>query len=261
MSFLKKYLQKRAKAVKVLLKTPQKKWKVETFHQLRVEIKKLRALLGLIKFCNEDFKAKNTFLPFKLIFKQAGIIREFQLHKRVIKKHFDNTFFKDYQENTNLLIEKAEKDFFVLINKKNIVKIKKKYKTIFAALHFVRKKKSNIFVSKKKNFIQKILSASPLQIAIAHDLRKQIKTLNYAMECLGLEKSNAMSNQLASLLGKWHDNEVFIAFLQKDISYSFLGQKNLPQIQEIIKKALTDNMLLFDNINQWIKKHPNSVLT
>ena len=68
MKALKKYLKKRKSAITFLLEKQQESFTPDTFHTLRLEIKKLNALFDLVNFCSKSFKQKKTFKPFKLIF-------------------------------------------------------------------------------------------------------------------------------------------------------------------------------------------------
>jgi hypothetical protein len=70
MKALAKYLKKREDTIESLLKKPARKYTPDTFHALRIKIKKLNALSGLIKFGVRDFKKKNiqTIHPFFGVF-------------------------------------------------------------------------------------------------------------------------------------------------------------------------------------------------
>src|ERR1043166_9475588 len=83
----KKYFKKRERSMLSLLKKTEKTFTVEDFHQLRVEIKKLKALFKLAGFCLNDFDRKKIFRPLKQLFRQAGKVRETQLEEAIIKKH------------------------------------------------------------------------------------------------------------------------------------------------------------------------------
>ena len=85
MNGFKKYLKKRIQAIIALLKRPKRKYWQVTFHQLRIEIKKLDALFDLIDFCAKDFDRDKLFKPFEEIFQQAGKVRDLQIEKNLMK--------------------------------------------------------------------------------------------------------------------------------------------------------------------------------
>ena len=87
-----KYLKKREDAINFLLEKPTRAYTIDTFHKLRVEINKLNAFFELINFYSKDFKRKKTFKPFKLIFRQAGKVRELQVEEAILRKYFLNNF-------------------------------------------------------------------------------------------------------------------------------------------------------------------------
>ena len=61
MKALKKYFKNRIIAINQLIETPRDAYTAETFHQLRVETKKLNALFELINFSENGFKKKKLF--------------------------------------------------------------------------------------------------------------------------------------------------------------------------------------------------------
>ena len=81
---------KRSDRILGLLDLPVQAWTMDEYHVLRVEIKKLMALLSLIKDCNPDFKHKKVSRIMKAIFAPAGNIRETQILISALK-HFQLT--------------------------------------------------------------------------------------------------------------------------------------------------------------------------
>ena len=127
MKKLKLYFRKQTEAVETILREPGHKYEPETFHDLRVQIKKLNALFHLVNFCAKDFKRKESFEPFKLIFKQAGKIRALQVEEEIIHKQLADNAPSNYINNIIERRLKEEQLFFLMINKELINTVKKRY--------------------------------------------------------------------------------------------------------------------------------------
>lgn len=83
---LKIYFKKRADTLPVLLKRSSHTGSVSDIHNLRIEIKKLKAVWKFIGFNAKDFDAKDFFRSYGPAFKTAGKIRELQLEEEALKK-------------------------------------------------------------------------------------------------------------------------------------------------------------------------------
>jgi len=158
-----KYLEKRRSTTDSLLEMPNDKYTSGTFHKLRVEIKKLNALFELVNFCAKDFKREKTFEPFKLIFRQAGKVRELQLEEAMLKKYLSNNPLNNYRSYIKKLLLKEQSDFFLMVNKIPAARLKNKYDRIVPFLSEVDNKKANRYLEKKENSIKKLLGQSILR--------------------------------------------------------------------------------------------------
>ena len=258
MKTLTKYLKKRKNAIDFLLRKPSKKYTPNTFHKLRVEIKKLNSLFDLIHFCSNDFKRKTTYKPFQSIFPQAGKVRELQIEDAMLKNYFEKKVIKDYRKNLKRLRLKAEEDFFLLVNKKLMNQLNKKYQAIIPHLHRINQKNINTYLDKKKNYIQELLVQESIQIEQIHKLRKQLKILNYNKALIDKENpQEKLSKQdekptkhdvLPELLGKWHDCEVIIKHLKKTLKKEQLSLTELNQIKTIKSKIVHESNVLLNEI-------------
>src|SRR5688572_13084863 len=117
MKALKKYVDNRVSVISSLLNQPRQSFNQSFFHELRVEIKKLDAAFDLINFCSKKFKKKNMFEPFDKIFDQAGNVRDLQVEKTLMKKHFFLNALKDYRSDLRSQEQKERKSFSGMITK------------------------------------------------------------------------------------------------------------------------------------------------
>ena len=249
MKKLTKYLKKRKTTIDFLLRIPQNKYTPNIFHQLRVEIKKLNSLFDLIQFCSHDFTRKTTYKPFKSIFHQAGKVRELQIEDAMIKNYFEKKVVKDYRKNLKKLRLKAETEFFVLVNKKLMIQLNKKYRAIIPHLYGIDQKKINTYLEKKANQIQELLGQEIIQREQIHELRKHLKILNYNKAIVDKEKERILNQDiLPELLGKWHDCQVIIENLQNTHNKRQLSPAALYQIKIIKQKIVSEYKILFNEI-------------
>ena len=252
MKALKKYLKKRENAINLILEKRQQFYTADTFHELRVEIKKLNALFHLIDYCSKEFKAKKTFKPFKLIFRQAGKIRELQIEEAILKKHFSFNTVKEYRNHLKKLRIKEQEYFFSITNNNFIKGLKKKYRIIIPLLTKANKKKTANYMSIKKAKIKKLLHQKALKTKQVHALRKRLKEYQYNQKSLNLEPpKNPISNKdvLPELLGKWHDYQVIIRHLKKAIDSGEINPKESSQLKNIKAALISKREKLFNKIN------------
>src|SRR5687767_986512 len=124
---LKKYFERRRNAIDLLLKKPSRKFTPTDFHQLRIEIKKLKALSALINYKSKSFKRRETFKPLDQIFDHAGKIREHQLEEAILKKYSFGSSLKNYMADIKSLISREQKRFFSILSKSFKRKVNKSF--------------------------------------------------------------------------------------------------------------------------------------
>ncbi|MEJ6979547.1 CHAD domain-containing protein [Pedobacter sp. P351] len=253
MKALTKYLENRKDSITALINKPIHTYTSDTFHQLRIEIKKLNAFIDLIKFCAPDFKRKKTAKPFKLLFRQAGKVRELQLQEEMIKKYHPGSSLKNYITGLKRMRLKEEETYFLLLNKKNTDRLKKNFPKIISSLPAVTIKKAHKYLEQKNRAIQKLISQSTQQTNQVHELRKQLKNLNYTMKSLSMETFNkplSMNDDLPELLGEWHDFQAIIQHLIKSIDAGFVYPKEIVQLEKLKIKLRSISDRLFEKITK-----------
>lgn len=236
-----------------LLNSPNDTFSMDTFHDLRVEIKQLNALMDVIEFCSKDFKRKKTFKPFKEIFHQAGIVREIQLEEEELNDHFSSKSEINYlqQLNEHLLSEKSI--FFSLLDQKRMDKIKRKFEIIEPNIDHITKKKTTKYLDKKRKSIEKLLSKDIIQTKDLHKLRKRLKLYNYNSDYLFPEKQeeNSADNvDLTGLLGEWHDRQVMLNHLEKTLHSNAKDAKEITQMTHLKSKITAERNELLKKIEE-----------
>jgi CHAD domain-containing protein len=204
----------------------------EELHDLRVNIKKLKALVFFSDVANKKSKIKKRFEPVKPIFREAGDVRTAILHKNMLRKHGVKDELLDKQVEAAL---KKAKD--ILLN--HSTTYIHRFKTIENRMrdHLVDIDKISIEKAFKKQ-IKKLdkLYADPE--SELHDSRKTIKHIIYMHDMLPktMKKNIPLDipylKQLEGTLGRWHDDVMAIEFLKKGKAHP----KTLTTLQRSVTK-------------------------
>jgi len=245
-------LKKQEKAINHYLDKSPDTFTSNDFHQLRLEIKKLNAFLDLVDFCSKDFNRNKIFKPFTEIFRKAGKIRELQLEKITIKKHQIDGLLKDYFMGLKWQESREKTKFFILIKLLFPDQLHKKINKIIPYLSEINDEKIKKYLEKKNRSIQKLMSKSILNRKEMHHLRKQLKTFNYNRKIVSSENDvtkTPLKSGLTSLLGKWHDCEVLLQHLKKEIAKEKLNYRETQELHNLKTAVVSKRKLLFDKIN------------
>lgn len=252
MKALKTYINNRKNAVKIILEKAPESYTVETFHELRVEIKKMKALLELTAFCNRKFKPKKTFKPFKIIFKVAGKIRELQLEQSILEEQPNFHLLNKYPRRLKKLENKKIKNFFAIANKRLTQKLRGRYLKIRGLLTKTSKKKINQYRNKTRQEIKKIICKSTFKKKQIHNFRKRLKIYQYNEKIGNPNVQNILipdKNKLSDMLGEWHDYEIVVLHLKKIISLYKTNSNERKNLISIKVSTTAKRELLFHKIN------------
>jgi CHAD domain-containing protein len=209
MKVLKKYVGKRVSNLKALLISAKYSDDTEILHQIRLEIKRLKAILGLLHFEDTDFSAHKTFIPLRNIFREAGKIREpSELRKHLTRFATDTVVVKLIPMASPKVLQNFKKNisFFVKDVKKVERKVLKRSKRIDQKT--MKKYLLNLDKIIKKNLFPKL---NPLTL---HGTRKIIKELIY-LSPLRKKRKNIppFFAETANIIGLWHDKQLVLQLL------------------------------------------------
>lgn len=241
---LDKYIRKRFETIQLILEKPRKQFSISTFHQLRVEIKKLNATFELINNCIPKFKRAKTFKPFRILFKQAGKIRELQVEEALLNNCIDNELpfsVKQHIQNE----KKAERAaFFRNMETLSAASLEKAARKVMPFVQKLNGPEVNRFLSRKHSRIKKLLANPNIKTIEIHELRKELKKYTYMFKCLhdGKAAKVQLSNtdQFMDLLGKWHDCQSVIDHLKKVKSIGHFSKIETGHIDSIITVLSAD---------------------
>jgi len=253
MKALRTYLKTRKKALLSLLEMPRREYTTETFHQLRVEIKKLNALFDLVDSSSKKFRRQKMIAPFKIIFRQAGKVRDLQLEEANLKKYVQDNELVQYRVNLGKRLGKERMLFFSLINDKTTRHLKKKYKKTIPFLYKLNSEKVSGYMLEARAKTKAFLAQHNLKTTQLHELRKLLKIYYYNQMSLSLEKqkqTNSKKEPLTELLGKWNDNVVINRHLQKTIRKAKINTEEISLLETLKIKFANENNVLLEQI-QW----------
>jgi len=251
-----KFLKKITKTINSLLKKSVREYENEDYHQLRVEIKKLNAVLDCLKFCSKNCKRKKYLKPFKKIFKQAGTIREIQLEETMLKK-FPQYSIEHYLNDLERRIKKEQKKLSSIINKRLRRKIKRSFGKIKPLIHKIKDQKVKEFMENERKKIKDLIQQKSLAAEDIHEIRKRLKVDYYNRKILPLSDNQNVieeEDRFLELLGKWHDCRIMNDQLEKSIIEEEIDPTELNALLEINADVSLEADVLFKEINSWIEK-------
>lgn len=250
---LSEYFKKRAINIEKILSIPPEQYGKEEYHKLRVEIKKIHAILDLLNYCQTDFQKNKYFKPFKEIFIQSGKIRELQLEESVLEKYntrkIENVLLKVKKE-----INKEKRNFCLLIQKKQKIKIEKKINKIVLHLEEIPDDKVNEYIEMEKKNINNLIRESPLVASNLHELRKTLKRNFYSRESLNMRDKNKKikEDNFQELIGNWHDSKIMSDLIERSIIKKKINTEELKQLLQIDEELNVHRRLLYNEINNTV---------
>lgn len=254
----------------------------EAIHDLRVSIKKIRALFLFLKEAGlADIKSDYKYLgKLKDVFRKAGKLREFHIHKKLLEEYRQRT-----GENFPALaehIEKREKeakqawhDFMPGL------KLRKLYKTadqLHKAIDGIPAKKLN---SRLYDFVKSRVDEchsfmfEPHYEEHLHQIRKYLKHIRFIIgqkignihEQFESEIDFRDTKKVEDMLGEWHDRDEFRKLLdefhsqldetrQNEISKTYQTFKDEVEkdIQEDVKKLRPELIHVFSIMQTLMEK-------
>jgi len=236
----------------------------DSIHDLRVEIKQLRAFFRLIEWLTPDFRAKKSFRKFRELFKAAAELRD--VH---VQQEFTRTYAKQFglalYEYYNFLKQreqKARKHFAEFAKSFAIEKAcAKNEQKLQQVLKDVADEQA---AASTRAQIQQLMDemrqfgrAKRLQREHLHKLRILTKEVRYTMDLarqcfpeLGYtETFSETLRGLHQVLGKWHDIEIALerlAAFQTDSPEPITMVSVHEDLSHLLQQEKTDLLTTFE---------------
>ena len=219
----------------------------ESIHNLRVNIKKIKAVFS---FAEKIYKEKHDTSLLMPLFKKAGKIREMQINNRVLSAvpQFPESLISELKMKEDILIRQFLKN--TSLYKNQIRDFREK-----ASLSEKLPDKKTIikYFEKESSKAKSILQNTDREGM--HRFRKKIKIIMYMYDVLPLSLQNKIDlneaeiNKQQKSVGVWHDTNAIL---------KFLSDEHPVETSEYILKLRTKEKrqfnLLLKNLSNWIQQ-------
>lgn len=181
----------------------------DQLHQMRVQVKKIRALLNQLTDAEDQKKTSRYLKKLKEIFKHAGKLRNVHVNLEVMDNLniINEDFIAQQQEilanETSLLYAKHDE---------YVKSLKKAFKVFSKQFDDIRDKKVFRLFERQVNSLGKYFENEWSFDAQLHEARKHIKELLYLHHALNEEQTQRFTlnteylHDLQDMIGKWHDH-------------------------------------------------------
>ncbi len=234
-----------------LIKKPTRK----NIHQLRVTIKKIRAVLRLIERTSKgSFNKTQHFAMFAALFQSAGKVREAQVNGKLIKKYTD----AEGLSYMNYLVDRETRAMEQLSEEANALNTFKLEILNKELLKYARKVSDEDIRQEATKYInhnlKKVIQYNN-DLQKLHTVRKIVRTISVVLKYLEYDSSGAYNEanlyyvvqKLNDIIGEWHDGQVLV-----DSIRTFLRQNDTNDYEvysEIIQKIEDDRRRKEEAIN------------
>jgi CHAD domain-containing protein len=223
---LDKALTDRFKKIEAVLDKLKQDSNPNLIHIFRVETKKLKALIRLLRFNLKNPAVVKFPKPLNELYQSMGSLREWQIQKKKIEKACGDLKLsepKAYLHRINRKTDSCKRRVRKLTNhfqtlKKYLNRILENSPTIF------KPETITLFILDKVHSVQLILLSGKFDDESMHEIRKKIKDIQYIISGAAKtgetdEKSSTLKpiQELSAMLGDYHDLCISLELLKKEI--------------------------------------------
>ena len=204
------------------------------FHDMRVSIKRIRALFKLVESINVKFNADKKVLVFRKLFKSAGRVRDIQVQQDLVKS-FEKRMNKEFSTYDKYLRQReirALKSFWRFSDNFDISTVDRNKRELRKALRDVTNIEAEFRAARRLDVLKINLLAyfnnQKLSDKLLHEIRILLKETRYTLGILQGNKPNTDNSKeldekmrtAHQALGKWHDDDVGMISINKYKSHS-----------------------------------------
>ena len=250
---------------KEVVKTLLKDFDKTAIHQVRLEMKKLKAALQLMGIVNKSFKAKKKYGLIRPFYKDLGAIRDIQIQQALFKESHQGLQASFKRKYTRLLKDELTKRQNIArehIDDKAIQSFKKVKKQIKKALKDLSSNDFKTYFKTRIPKLKKTLRTFDFSDEKMHDMRKLIKEIKFntpfkqKVAKKWLKKKDihlSFLGNLQNLLGTWQDNVVLKEKLTQQVELLTPTKGEATALIEFKANIEVHNELIKNNIKKVLK--------
>lgn len=253
-------LQKRLRRIRKQTAALAQSCRRKAVHQLRVELKQLRAQLRLLRAVDPEFPYPEIYEPFKVLFNSAGNVRCWQLQAKMLDKapRLLGPFAEHYRAYAKKRLRRAMRELQQCAKKADVPR----WRDLNGELELSAQKCTKgallaYFQTLQTHAGQILASLDQTGAAGLHELRKIIKeySINQALAreifafdpgpLPGIPEDHAAMDEL---IGQWHDFDVAVVQLRNDVQNKPAGLKSVLGSATILKAWEKEERVLWQQI-------------
>jgi hypothetical protein len=226
-----RYARKRFDNLETELTSYHRIPEVETLHRIRVEIKKIKALLLLIKYCTRKLKAHKTFLPLRTIFRKAGEIRQPEVFYKLLLLYQ----IKGVQDEA---VPNAKRTgrlsaAFIKMIPAHVKTVSRQKKIVEKYAEKISRACIGKYVKRRKKDLRSELYPT-LHLGRLHKSRKAMKEIIYlsGLRKGGRKKQDKFYRELETLVGQWHDRQT--------LTFELIRNKTTAEVKRLTNENEAD---------------------
>ncbi|MFN4123556.1 MAG: CHAD domain-containing protein [Flavobacteriales bacterium] len=214
-------------------------------HALRVSIKKYRAFVAVLSALHKNKEYKNLLSSLKIIFAEAGKIRELQVNRINLQKLSLSTEHLDQQF---LWLEQSLAHSFKAGLIRHCLLANEQHQKLVSLLESISIAELNKWLKKKIRKISKAIQSN----ADLHEVRKDLKRLLYLRESLSpkifraIQINAAFIDELQEIIGSWHDQLRLNAYLKAHHKLPTQQWKTLDKAANQLLTKVKQTIISFD---------------
>ena len=260
---LKEYLSRHIHSIRKFLDLPPQAYSVEAVHDLRVDIKKVKALFALISFCNKDFKPRKYLLHYQSLFKKAGHLRAIHVEKELLKKY--NAIYPNNQYMDDLVgLQRERVRKLHNVTRSGIAcKIENSETGIMSFLKKLDTETTDKYLKHTEKKLIKLISKKIFRENKLHVARKKLKEFYFNLRSIHPdipEEQTEVLNHLLKTLGEWHDRQVAMDQLTKVINSLKFDSEATKSLTKVLHRLVKDKATLFSQAMLQCTNRPDLLL-
>jgi len=265
-----RYLKRRHAALLDAHRRTQRCFAIEGIHDLRVEIKKIRALLRLAEQIRPEFKSRPPIRKLRALFRAAGSLRDIDIEQKIIldkQGHFELSEIVNYLKAKEIKQRKKLAGACDILDRRDLSKSQSQLRQALRGTTVTDlREPMRAAVKKLADDIMALDNRKELTSDHLHSVRKLSKLMRYELDvwqrCFGeTVMVKSIQRGLAAVynkLGEWRDTLLTLAlldsYLKENAPESFFDRGSYMRFRRELRQK--SRLLLGEYREAWIELLP-----